>query len=87
MKYYIIVPNEWITKTLIEHLHSNNKTLIPIFNDEGEPTEYSITQASDIYADELVGYKKLSRDEVRLVQASILDGTIEVTEYYRHKGF
>ena len=83
-KVYIIIHTAWLTPDRQQCLANCNIHPTHIVDDEGDPTEYLILKV-DLNAaitNEFRGYRKLTTDQARIVISSIVDGTIEVSEYY-----
>lgn len=88
INHYIIFPAAWLTDTLIEALREDrpgNKPQ-PIFDEDDVPTKYYIAKIKKIHKNEYEGFRKLTLDQTKFVIASILDDTVEVSDYYQAKG-
>ena len=88
LSHYIIFPAAWLTEELIAAMREDRpgNTPQPIFDDDDVPTTYYIAKIKNIYKNEYEGFRKFTIDQTSFVIAAILDGTIEVTDYYQAKG-
>lgn len=88
LNHYIIIPAAWLTEELLTALREDRprNEPQPIFDDDDIPTTYYIAKIKNIYKNEYVGFRKLTEDQVSFVIAGIVDGTVEVDDYYKAKG-
>jgi len=86
-KHYLIFPTSWLTCDLMKVIDEQNPTskIMHIFDDNDEPTKYLICNISCCYKNEFKGYRKLSRDQTRIVIANILDGSVKKEDYYQEQ--
>jgi hypothetical protein len=88
INHYIIFPAAWLTDRLLDALVEDRpgNQPQPIFDENDVPTKYYIAKIKKIYKNEYEGFRKLTLDQTKFVIASILDDTVEVSDYYQAKG-
>ena len=85
LKHYLIFPVSWLTYDIIKVIEEQSPTsrIMHIFDDSDEPTKYLICNITCCYKNEFKGYRKLTRDQTKIVIANILDGTVTKDDYYQ----
>ncbi len=86
MKRYIVMPEAWLTRSMIENVSAVNAKFIRIKYADSSNTKYFIFKLVDIYDDMFTGHRKLNKTELNVVIVKIKSDSIVSNDYYHVKG-